>query len=264
MKIKSFILAVLCAQLLAQDSFVGVVKPLHDIKLSLSTDGIVHELFVKEGTVVKKGDPLIKLDDRLQNLETQRRKLIYEDNSKLDSAEAENKILKSLFNSTKQLYEKTSGVSKDELQSLEIKLQSSNGELSFLKESKKKELIEHKIAKELLDQYTLYSPINAQVTKLNIDLGEFVKNTEPIISIVDSSKCFVELNIDKEHIHKIKKEQIVKISSNLKESNVTKEAKIIFISPIADRSSGLFFVKAEFENKNLEILPGLTVNVVVE
>lgn len=258
---KLLVLLVLSIVVYAQESFVGVVKPIHNIKLSLSTDGIVKKVLVHEGSFVKKGDTLIVLDNELQKLETQRRKLINEDRSKVDSSINESEILSSLYESTKKLYENSGGISKSELQSLEIKYLESVAQSQYLQKAEVQENIEYKIAKKLLDQFTLYSPIDGIVTKINIDLGEFVKNTEPILSIVDSAICVVELNIDKDSIDLVKKDQEVTISSGVEPNIIYKKAKIVFISPIADMSSGLFFVKVQFSNSNLEILPGLTVNV---
>lgn len=259
MKISKLIIFFVSLSVFAQDSFVGVVKPKHNINLSLSIDGIVDMVLVKEGSVVKKGDALVVLKNSLQKLETQRRKLIWLDKSKLNSSMSEEEILSSLYHSTKELYETSGGVSKEELQSLKIKYLGALGESRYLKEGEKREQIEYEIADSLLEQYTLLSPINGTVTRVNIDLGEFVKNTEPILSIVDSTTCSVELNLDKLTRDTIKEDQIVTIYSD--NAQVSKQAKIVFISPIADRSSGLFFVKAEFSNQNLEILPGLTVEV---
>ncbi|MFT5662280.1 MAG: RND family efflux transporter MFP subunit [Sulfurimonas sp.] len=258
---KFLVLIILGGSIFAQDTFIGVVKPKHNIKLSLPTDGTVHKIVVKEGSYVKKGNPLIVLDNKLQKLETQRRKMIWEDKSRLNSGLNEEKILSSLYKSTKELYESSGGISKSELQSLEIKYYTALGQLKFIQANEKQESVEYKIAKKLLDQLTLYSPISGVVTKINIDLGEFAKNTEPILSIVDSKTCFVELNVDKDTLSKIKKNQLIAITTVTDSNKVTKKAKIIFISPIADSSSGLFFVKAEFSNKKLEILPGLTVTV---
>ena len=262
MKFNKFILIFFIGvTLFSQDSFIGVVKPKHSVNLSLSIDGIVDKVLVKEGSVVKEGQSLVVLRNILQKLETQRRKLIWLDKSKLNSSLSEVKILSSLYHSTKELYQTSGGVSKAELQSIKIKYLAALGESKYLKEGEKKEHIEYKIAESLLKQYTLRSPINGTVTRLNIDLGEFVKNIEPILSIVDSSVCYVELNLNKTAVAMIKKDQFVTISSGDSPRKVSKQAKIIFISPVADRSSGLFFVKAEFANEKLEILPGLTVEV---
>jgi multidrug efflux pump subunit AcrA (membrane-fusion protein) len=38
---------------------------------------------------------------------------------------------------------------------------------------------------------------------------------------------------------------------------VAKKGKIIFISPVVDPASGLFQVKAEFDNKNRSVKPGV-------
>lgn len=265
MKISKLLLAPLFSTLLLGDAhFIGVVKPQHNINLSLATDGTVKKVLVKEGSVVKAGEPLVVLENSLQSLETQRRKLIWEDKSKLNSNISAQKILSSLYYATKKLYESSGGVSKSELQSLKIKYLTALGETKYLQENEKKEKIEYEIAKSLLEQYTLRSPISGVVTRVDIDLGEFVKNTEPILSIVDSRSCYVELNLDREAIKKIRKNQLLKVKAEDKSSSIEKEAKVLFISPIADRSSGLFFVKAEFKNENLELLPGLAVEVTLK
>ena len=56
---------------------------IYDISLSVPIDGPISKVYVKEGSVVKKGDKLLKLDDVLQNLEVKRRMLIWKDISKL-------------------------------------------------------------------------------------------------------------------------------------------------------------------------------------
>lgn len=258
---KLFTILISSSLLLGESSFVGVVKPKHNINLSFTTDGVVNKILIKEGSVVKEDKALIVLKNSLQKLETQRRKLIWQDKSKLNSNLSEEKVLSSLYHSTKKLYQDSGGVSKSELQSLQIKYLAAIGETKYLKENEKREKIEYEIAKNVLGQYTLRSPINGIVTRINTDLGEFVKNTEPILSIVDSSTCYVEMNVDKKELSKISLNQILDISSKIGNKLASKKAKIIFISPIADRSSGLFSVKAQFNNEDLEIPPGLTVQV---
>jgi len=257
--IKIALLLALQLPLFCEIHLVGVVKPKHDIKLSFSVDGIVKKKHVKEGDVVKKGTRLISLDDELQNFETKRREYIWKNNERSKTKRQEIDILKEIYVSTKELYESSGGVSKEGLLSLQLRYIASSGELNFLQESKKQEKVEYDIAKTLLSKYVLKSPVSGVITEIKSDIGEFAKGSEPIIRIVDSSTCNVELNVESGIVPILRKNKKVTITNN-KESV---EGKIIYISPVADKTSGLFFVKAQFQNKKAKILPGLTADVII-
>lgn len=46
-------------------SYPGVTKPSEERSLTFSYPGVVHDVLVKEGQVVTKGQPLVRLDDRI-------------------------------------------------------------------------------------------------------------------------------------------------------------------------------------------------------
>src|SRR5258707_253549 len=61
----------------------GITEPICDVTLSSSVAGIVSAWKFKEGDFVKEGEAIIELDKRLEELETERRKLA-RDNHKSD------------------------------------------------------------------------------------------------------------------------------------------------------------------------------------
>lgn len=244
--------------IISADIFPGVIKPIHDVELSFPIDGTILHIFAKEGTRVEIGSKLMKVDDTLQHLEAGRRKLLLDDKTKLSSLKKQNEIIKGLYKSTKDLYLKTGSVSKDELKKLEIRLLSGDGTIQGLQELEKKEELEYKIAMQVLDKYILRSPIKGIVTNVAIEEGEWVKTGGPVIRIVDNSVCYLEVNIEEKHIQSLKLNSKVTISVKSGDQFIDKSAEVVFISPIADQASGLVLIRAQFENKDEKIIPGIT------
>jgi multidrug efflux pump subunit AcrA (membrane-fusion protein) len=50
----------------------------------------------------------------------------------------------------------------------------------------------------------------------------------------------------------------VRISLGAEESGLTREARIVFVSPVTDPASGLIEVIAEFDNADGSVRPGVT------
>lgn len=241
--------------------YTASVLPIEDVELSFPIDGILLKTSVKEGDRVKPGDALLSLDQRLQVLETNRRKLVWEDSSKLDTQRKMDKILKESLEATRSLYDRSGSVSKDELMQQEIRYLSSQGTIESLLQSELREEIEYQISAEVLTQHTLHSPIEGIVTEIKPDPGERVRTDLVVLRIVNSSKCLLEMNVPISDLPKFRSNSPLVIQSHNSKGTIKREAKIVFISPIADRGSSLVLVKAEFENKDMSITPGSTVQV---
>lgn len=246
------------ANLLFAKSFTGIISPQYDLQLSLSTDGLVKSVNKKEGNLLKKDEAILVLDNKLQSLETQRRKIIWQDTSKLNNLVQQKKIIEKRYKDALDLYNQTKSISYDEITSIKLKLDEIDSEIKYNGENEKREKLEYTISKEMLDNNILKSPIDGVVSKIVVDIGEWVKAGEPIVNIINSKICYVEFNIEKSYVNQIKNSKSVNITIDEKESKIEKEAKIEFISPIADKSSGLILVRVEIDNSDDSITPGLS------
>src|SRR5579871_2626681 len=72
----------------------GITEPILDVTLSANVPGTVAVHHFKEGESVKKGDPVISLDQRLEKLEVDRRKLISDSKVEVNAAAEQVKTLK--------------------------------------------------------------------------------------------------------------------------------------------------------------------------
>ncbi|MCK9275889.1 MAG: efflux RND transporter periplasmic adaptor subunit [Syntrophales bacterium] len=237
-------------------TYEGIVVPVHEIELAMSLDGIVAEIFVKEGDAVKSGDRLLMLDDTLQRLEVERRKEIYSDNAEITSNKENMLIMKTLFDSAHKLYKETASVSLDEVKNLEMQYHGLQGKVNVAEARKKQERIEYDISKEVLARYMLLSPINGTITSIKLEEGEWAKTGETVITVVDTSVCLVNFSIEEVDARVLKKSDEIELRVNDGNGITSKKGTIVFVSPVADKASGLVKVNVEFENREGKVIPG--------
>ena len=246
------------------DEFIGIIKPIHDVKVSVPLDGIVESIYVREGSYIKKGQKILKLKNRLQQLELNRRKVIWQDKAQLNAALKNREIQKSLLDSTRELYDQTRAVSQQELQLLESKFHTLNGDIQMRRENEKKEKIEYTIARQLLSKYLISSPISGVVIEMGLQKGEWAKSGKPFVRIVNTNTCFIDINIDEAYSSKLKVGNKINFTVQTKSVIAKKKGKITFISPVADMASGLVRIKIQFPNRKNRVTPGLSATINID
>ena len=241
-----------------QLSVAGITEPIEDITLNAIVEGTIARLHFKEGATVKKGQTILELDKRLEALEVGRRKLIWESKSELEAAAAQAATLKSLLASTRELFESTRSVSKDELIRLELEYKLAVSEKQRLEVEEIREKIEYEMALETLARRSLRAPIPGTIIKLFLDIGESCEQTQPLVHLVNTRKCVFVCNIEEWAGRTLKKGQAVDLKIKIGSEAVDKEGKVIFASPVVDPASGLLEVKAEFDNADGTVRPGIS------
>ncbi len=238
-------------------SISGITESIRDVNLSLSVTGTVSSIFYKEGSYVKKGRVILELDKRLEGLEVLRRKLIWESKAELESAEARVLTLKSLLESTRKLFESTRSVSREELEEKELEYKLAVSEQKRLEVEEEKQRIEYDMALENLRKRRLESPIGGVIIKLFLDVGESNEPEQPLVHLVDTSRCLLVSNVEEQLGRTLRKGQPVELKIRTGSGSIAKRGIIAFVSPVVDPASGLLEVKAEFENKNGAVRPGV-------
>ncbi|NIB44506.1 efflux RND transporter periplasmic adaptor subunit [Pseudomaricurvus alkylphenolicus] len=255
-------LAVLLSEVsVASGRFDGVTKPISDLDLSVSVDGVVHQLFVSEGQHVKKGEPLLRLDDRLQAFEARLRKQILNDKARYESSKYNRDIVESLLKSARELQKSTGSVSNEEVMRLDMQFNTVAGEVRAMEQAKKREKLEYDAAQAELERHTLVSPIDGIVTEVLLDVGEWAQSGEVVIKVVDPSSCFLEVNIEERQVRHLQELDAVPVFVSAGDRTLEKSGKVVFVSPVADQASGLVRVKLRFENLERDVWPGMPASI---
>ena len=235
----------------------GLIYPLHDVTLSAGVAGLVMQRLVEPGHRVKAGQALLLLDDRLQVIESARRKVIFEDQSEVVSVRERTAILASLLKDARAVFNQTGSVSKDELLRLDAEYLASKGRQDQLVEQKKRERLEYESAeRERLQRY-ITAPFSGVVTKVIPQVGEWAKPGDAIVLLVDPTTAVLHLAIPHKELGNLKVGAVQTIALEASSAVTQANGRITFISPVADPASGLVEVKVTFENKQLAIKPGI-------
>lgn len=236
----------------------GVIVPYHDATLSVTVSGTVTKIFEKEGDAVMTGQPIIQLRDDLQALEAQRRRLIWQDHAALDEAKQRYATLSEQLSHTRNLYERTHSVSEDTLQKDELQVKLSQLEIERLTNAENQAEVDFKIAEAQLKQRTIDAPFDGIIAKISVDLGDVCSPGQPVVRLVDISKCRIVVHMDAATSRTLQKGLPVHVVVRGFGPRRVFNATIDYVAPVVDPSSGLREVKAVFDNPDERVLPGLT------
>lgn len=242
----------------------GLVYPLYDLSISANASGEVTVRNVMPGQRVNKGDEMLTIDDRLQTIELERRKIIFDDNSELDAEREKSRLLKEMLDQSQKVYDQTGSISRDELDKIKAEYISSREKYDQLVTQKAREGAEYREAEKEKQLRTVVAPISGVVTKIVPEQGEWVRQGDPVVHLVDADTCVARIAIPLQYTYKLKPNSEIRLTLKVENGNVHTRGKFTFISPVADPASGLVETRIEFDNRKIKIKPGIKAAINVE
>ncbi len=239
-------------------SVSGITEPIRDVTLSATVVGTVSTIFLREGWAVRKGEIILELDKRLEALEEERRRLIWESEAEVRAAAARVSTLKSLLESTRELFTNTGSVSKEELEKMALDYELAVAEKERLESAEERERIEYEMARESLRKRSLISPIQGTVIKLFLEEGEACEENQPLVRVVDASRGIFVSNAEEWVGRTLRVGQAVDLRIRAGTGFIDRKGTIVFVSPVADPASGLIEVRAEFDNQDGSVRLGVS------
>jgi RND family efflux transporter MFP subunit len=236
----------------------GITEPVGDVTLSSTVVGTISTVYIKEGMPVKKGEVILDLDKKMDELEVERRKLIWENKSEVKAAAARVATLKSMLDSTRELFNSTGSVNREELEKLQLEYETAVLDKEKLESAEERERIEYEMSRETLHKRSMRSPIQGTVIKLFLDEGESCQENQPLVHVVDTSRGLFVSNVEEWIGRTLKKGQTVELKIKTGNESTTKLGTVIFVSPVVDPASGLLEVKTEFDNADGSVRPGIS------
>ncbi len=265
----------------------GVVKSKDQYQVYSTVNGIIHEMLVTEGDIVRKGDPLMKVLNESSRLNAENANLAAEhadlksNSGKLKEAKASIDLALSKMKNdslllVRQQNLKAQGVgSLVELEQRELAYKNSltnyevarlsyrdlKRDLAFSASQSQTNL---KISNALASDYLIRAEADGKVYKVLKEKGEFANTLSPIAIIGDANAFLIELNVDEYDIARIRREQLVIFTMDSYKGEVF-EAKVEKIEPLMNPETRSFTVKANFITKPSLLYPNLSVeaNIII-
>lgn len=241
----------------SQQLFKGITEPYLASTVSATVAGRIAVIKHKEGAFVKKGDVILELEKDEEDLEVALRKLIAESKVEVRNAEYQAALLKHDYDATKQLFDSTHSVSEEELWKKDLEYKRASAEFERLTMMEKKEDLEYSIARARLRQRIITAPFDGVVVKVFMKLGESCNAQEPLVRLVDVSKCRFITHVKTSASHNISVGMKIPLSLEGGPQATSRQGTVEFISPVADPSSGLREIRVVFYNADGMLQPGV-------
>lgn len=192
----------------------------------------------KLGDRVKTGQAFVEIEDRE-----------YENGIALETTKMNLELAEQEVQKQKSVYEK-GGVTLRELRNAELELTRAKGDLENAQIRLEKMKVPIPISGVIVDmpQYTSKSRIN---------------QGDPLATIMNYSRMYVDVNLPENTMMEIKKGQKVQIT-NYSLPNDTLSGTITEMSPAIDVNTRTYLAKVRFKNPNLLIRPGMFVKTLIK
>ncbi len=241
----------------------GVTQCLRDLSLGFPVSGRIAALPVQEGSVVKAGDVLANFELVAEELEVERRRLVWQSEAELRAATARAATAATQANAARAIFSQNRGISREELENKELASALAAAEVQRLRNAKLVEQVDYRTAQEMVARRILRAPSPGVVTRIIRHAGESVQINETAIRLCDLSKILFVVNVPIAALGGLEAGAPARVMVQAGAEPVAVEGRVIFVSPVVDAASGLAEVKVELEpNLAAGIRPGLQARLV--
>jgi RND family efflux transporter MFP subunit len=241
----------------------GFTQALKEAKLSMTVNGRVEGLMVREGLRVRRGDLLLHLDRTTEELEVKRRQLVLQDTARLQELRQREATLTQQVGSARELLSNGT-ISRKQFEDEELAFRATVAERQALELAKQREEVELQLSREAYERRHLKAPIDVVVAKIHFRVGESIAPHEPVLVLVDVSRVRFLSAVPPAAAARLKPGQSVTVQLGAEARAPARRARISFVSPTADPASGLVEVTAEFDNPDGSVKPGVTGRLALE
>ncbi len=258
----------------------GTIRSLNQYQAFVTVNGIIDEVYIEEGDLVKKGDAILSISNKMQKLNAENARQASEfadyntNKGKLREAELMKALMLNKMKSDSSLYQRQLNLweqqvgTKVELEQRELAYQSSksayfsavvkyddlNRQLGFNSSQSKRNL---EISKEMEGDFTLRSEMDGKVYSLLKNKGEIVGLQTPIAIIGDANQFVLEMQVDEYDIINVQLGLKVMVSLDSYKGEVF-EAAVSKIYPLMNERSKSFLVEAKFTKMPKVIYPNIS------
>lgn len=216
-------------------TFPADIQPWIRTEIRTSVAGRIIEKFANPGAAVKKGDPLLRLDET--------RARIALDNALARHTEASRALVETeRLQKSGVVSETAADVALEEVRASRIRLDE---------------------AREVLARHTVRSPISGTLTSLEVPAGGVLEANQILGVVADLEKLRVFLNVPKADLGWFPPGEKLPLQTSPK-NHASLRPEVLFVSPTADPKTGLFKIEAVLNNKNRSLSAGIPGSIEIE
>ena len=225
----------------------AISKPSKEVTFAFYRPGQVAEVAVRPGQTVKKGDLLIRQDDRAEQVQVAQLKAESEDQTRVKAAQAQ---LDQKKVDLKRTEEANKARAATDLEVEHARLEVTIGELSLdlarFEHSQSQRKYEE--ARLQVERMRLCASIDGRVEKVTVQEGEAVDNQAKAIRLVCIDPLWIDVPVPVEDVVRLRMGQPAKVNYAAVMGFAPQTGKIIQIRTVTDDGSGTLYVRVEVPN----------------
>ena len=266
----------------------GTVKSKNQYKVFATVSGLIAEVLVLEGDLVKKGDALFRITNTTAQLNTDNAKIaadyasveantekLNELSIAIDLANEKMQNDATLLQKQQNLWSQQVGTHNDLLQrqlayknavnayqTAKLRYAELKKQISFQAKQSQKNL---EISKKVSNDFTIKSEVDGKIYSLLMEKGEMVNTLSPVAMVGDASVFLLELQVDEYDINSVKFGQKIVLKMDSYKGQVF-DAVVSKINPIMNEKTKSFTIEASFVKPPPMLYPNLTceANIVIQ
>ena len=235
-----------------------LIEPHSVVEVSTLEDGVMAEIAVVRGDIIKKGQVLARLESSVEEVAVNIARARAKMRSKVDSEQARLIYLKAQSARINDLFA-NDAIPFYEKQKAETDVTLAEAELREAEESFELAQLEKKRAEQILSRRTIRSLIDGVVINTLLDAGESVEE-RPIMTIAEVDPLNVEVILPQEMYGKIKvgtRAEVIPLIYGGEAIIIS----VVVVDKVIDAASNTFGVRLELENHDHGIPGGIRCGV---
>ncbi|MFZ6051199.1 efflux RND transporter periplasmic adaptor subunit [Halocola ammonii] len=204
----------------------GSLLPGESAQLTTQTAGKVESILFEEGEEVRKGQVLLRLDDREWNAQLQRLR------AELETAEKD-------LNRKSQLAE-VQGISEAELEAAQLKVQTLEANIEE--------------TEVRLSYSTIVAPFSGRIGLRNVSPGSYISAGTAVAMLVQDDPIKLQFEVPERYASMVTPGQGLRFSANNRPEPF--KASVYAAEPMVNTGSRSLRVRAKADNKKRELIPG--------
>jgi RND family efflux transporter MFP subunit len=231
----------------------GKVTPLSEVVLIPKIAGKVAQVTVDVGSAVKKGSTLVKLDTTdlqislnsaatgLQSARLTHNQAVLNYNNARDNYDR----MVSLYNE--------GAISKQQLEQAELSYNLARDSMNAPAVASAQNQVAN--IKNQISNGTITSPIDGEIAMRSIDPGEMASPTQPVMTVVNIDKVYIEGTVAESDVAMVSEGQ--KVTVKVDAAGGTFEGSVKILSPVANAQTKGYPIKIEINNSGHKLKPGM-------
>lgn len=224
-------------------SLTGTVTARREARHSSRATGLVMEMRVDEGDMVKKGDVLMTLDTDLAEITLEGiRAEIARSRVQLDEAERQEEEVRELV--------KGGSFPKSEAETRKSTVLVNEANLQQL-------LVREREQIEMIARHQLVAPFSGVISRKLSEEGEWVPTGTPVLELVETEKPRFDLQVPQEFLARVSGAEKVVVHLDA-HPEISLAAHIATMVPVKDIVSRTFLTRLEFDDERALAAPGMS------